>query len=260
MLNQSPAYHFDSPPREQFHQAAQHLVAVLAVQRQGQLGREQAVLDADVVAMRLQLAGQVPLAFGELGQGGGQMHAPLAGPRHLLREHLHDRRRQHVHAEETKVMAGPQPGDDQPLLGLGGRGLLQHFRDLIQPFAPGDEAPANRPVVRQLALVRRLHGGHGAILRPGDLDQLLRGALAAADVEMVADQQQERNAARKLTRASDRVPVAEGRALFDEPEPPALPAGGGGVSGLVSRADDHADFLDAGRQDFLDRESAAPSW
>jgi len=91
-----------------------------------------------------------------------------------------------------------------------------------------------------------------AILRPGDLDQLLRGALAAADVKVVADQQQERDAARKLTRASDRVAVAEGCPLFDELKPPTLPAGSGGVSGLVSRANDDTDFFDAGCQDFLD--------
>ena len=75
-------------------------------------------------------------------------------------------------------MAGPQPGDNQPLLGFRGSGLLDHFGDLIQSFAPRHEAPADSPVVRQLALVRRLHRGDGAILRPGDLDQLLGGAFA----------------------------------------------------------------------------------
>src|ERR1035441_7208977 len=69
---------------------------------------------------------------------------------------------------------------------------------------------------------------------------------------MVANQQQERNATRKLPRARDCVPVAESRALFDEPQPPTLSAGGGGVGGLVSRADHHADFLNTGGQYLLD--------
>ena len=63
---------------------------------------------------------------------------------------------------------------------------------------------------------------------------------------MVADQQQERNLTRKLPCASDRVSVAKRRGLFDEPQPPTVSARSGGVSRLISRADDHADLLDAG--------------
>ena len=242
------------PPREQIHQPAQHFLPILPVEGQGQLGSEQAVLDANVVAMRLQLAGQVALAFGQLRQGGAS-DARCDCPPALLfaREHFHDRRGQDVHAEETKVVAGPQARDNQPLLGLGGGGLLQHLGDLIKALARRHQAPANRAVIGQLALVRRLHGRDGAILHPRDLDQLLRGALgAAADVKMVADQQQERLGAGKFTRATHRVAVAERRRLLDEVEPAALPAGGSGISGFVPGADDHTDFLDAGREDFLD--------
>jgi hypothetical protein len=98
-----------------------------------------------------------------------------------------------------------------------------------------------------------LHGGDGAILYPGDFDQLLRGAFAAAaDVKMIADQQQEWLGAGEFTRASDRMAIAKRGTLLDEAEPAVLPAGRNGISGLVSGADNHTDFLDAGRQDLLD--------
>ena len=68
---------------------------------------------------------------------------------------------------------------------------------------------------------------------------------------MIADQQQERRAARQTHARKRRHGRSRGRTLLDEPEPAPLSAGGSGIGRLVSRADDHADFLDAGREDFL---------
>jgi hypothetical protein len=48
------------------------------------------------------------------------------------------------------------------------------------------------------------------------------------------------------------MPVTEGFGLFDELDPVPVIAGGGGKSGLITRRNDDADFLDAGGEDFLD--------
>ena len=69
---------------------------------------------------------------------------------------------------------------------------------------------------------------------------------------MPLDQQQERLGVGKLSRATDRVPVAERRPLLDEADSSILAAGGSRVGGLVSRADDHTNFLNAGGEHFLD--------
>ena len=66
--------------RQQLDQARQDLLAVVAVQRQGELGDQQAVLDADVVPPPAHLQGQVPLARGEFGQGRREGHR---GPRRV---------------------------------------------------------------------------------------------------------------------------------------------------------------------------------
>lgn len=73
------------------------------------------------------------------------------------------------------------------------------------------ELAADCAVIRQLALVRGLHGGHGAILRARDGDELLRAALPGVrEVKVIADEQQECVVAREFRSARDRVRVAEG--------------------------------------------------
>ena len=150
-------------------------------------------------------------------------------------------------------MAGAQAGNDEPLLGFRGRGLLDHFIDLEQTLASGDEPSADRTVEGQLALVRRLHGGDAAILRSGGFDELLGAPLLrAAEVEMIADEEQERILAHELPAAMHRVTVAERRGLFDELDALGVRAGGRGVGGLIAGADDGANLLHARLEDFLD--------
>ena len=146
-------------------------------------------------------------------------------------------------------MTGAQAGNDEPLLGFRGRGLLHDFIDFKKSLTSGDEPSADRTVEGQLALVRRLHGGDAAILRSGGFDELLGAALLrAAEVEMIADEEQERILAHELPAAMHRVTVAERRGLFDELDAFRVRAGGRGVGG----ADDGANLLHARLQDFLD--------
>src|SRR5438105_2542759 len=150
------------------------------------------------------------------------MYRRLSWSRHLFLEQLHHRRRQYVHAEKAKIMARPEPGHDQPLLRLRRRWLFQHLRYFVKPFPPGNEPPADRPIMRQLALMRRLHGRHRAILSARDLDQLLRGSLLApAHIQVVAYQQQKRVAIGELASAIDGMPITQRLLLLDEVQPPA---------------------------------------
>jgi hypothetical protein len=64
------AYSLQSPPRQQFNNAAQHLAAVLALKGERKLSREEAVFNPDVISMALEFASQKTFASGELGKGG----------------------------------------------------------------------------------------------------------------------------------------------------------------------------------------------
>ena len=55
-------------PGQQFHDLGEDLGAVLAREAEGELGHEQAVLHAEVVAAAADLEGEVALAFGEFRQ------------------------------------------------------------------------------------------------------------------------------------------------------------------------------------------------
>ena len=126
-------------PGEQFDQAGENLVAILSIEREGQLRGEQAVLRADVVPASLQLAGEIAFAAGELRQRVAQMNsALLSGACDVVREHVHHHGRQHMHAEETQVVAGAQAGHDELLLGLGRSGLFDNLGDLIEALASND--------------------------------------------------------------------------------------------------------------------------
>ena len=64
---------------QQLDQARQHLLAVVPGQGQGELGGQQAVLDADVVAPRAHLQGQVPLARASAARAGERVTGPAPG-------------------------------------------------------------------------------------------------------------------------------------------------------------------------------------
>ena len=59
-----------------------------------------------------------------------------------MAEDLHDRRGEHVHAEEAEIVTGAQAGHDKLLFRLGGAGFFDHGFDLIEPVGAGDASPA----------------------------------------------------------------------------------------------------------------------
>ena len=244
---------------QQFHQSAQHFVTIFARQCERELRGQQPVFDAKVVAAAFEFAGEVTFATGEPCQRGAKVDCRFGAGRgrEQLGEDLLHRRREHMHSEKAQVVARAQAGHVDLLLGLGRRRLLQHRVHLVEPLRRVDELAADRAVVRQLAFVRGLHRRDRTILRAGNAHELLRATLlSGAEVKMIAHEQQERVAPAKLRCAMHRVRVAEGLRLRDEAEPRRVRSRGRAIRGFVAGADDHADLLDAGAQDFLDDDGA----
>src|SRR5262249_13228504 len=134
---------------------------------------------------------------------------------------------------------------DEFLLRLGGGWLFDELRNLVEPFPASYQAAAYGAIVGKFAFVGGLNGRNRAIFSGGDLDQLLSGALfATADIEMIADQKEERFAANKLTRAVNRISISAWLGLLDELQVRALASGGGGVGGLIARTDNHTNIFD----------------
>src|SRR5437870_2228722 len=129
--------------RQQFHEAAQDFIAIIAFQGKRELGGEQAVLETDVVTAALEVTGEVMLARDQSGERRGEVEAALrSGPSDFLGQNFRDARSQHMHAKETKVMPYAQSGDDELLLGDGGGRFFNDLRNFIKTFAPRDQPAA----------------------------------------------------------------------------------------------------------------------
>ena len=87
--------------------------------------------------------------------------------------------REDVHAEEAKVVASAQARNVELLLGFRGSRFFEDGFNLIELLRGINELTADRAVERQLALMRGLHGGDGAILSARDFHKLLRASLFA---------------------------------------------------------------------------------
>ena len=92
-----------------------------------------------------------------------------AGRGQQFSQNVHDGRRQHVNAKETKVVAGPQTGRHQLLLGLGGRGFFDDRLHPIEAGLPGQAMAAHRAEIGQEGFAGRLHRGDGTVMGAGDL-------------------------------------------------------------------------------------------
>src|SRR5690349_14504427 len=104
-------------------------------------------------------------------------------------------------------MTGAQAGNQQGLLGLGGGGLFQDALDSIEVRRAVDALPANGAEVGQQVLARGLDVGDGAGMLLRRLDQVLRAAFpSGTEIQMVADQMEERSFADKRPGAVDGVP------------------------------------------------------
>ena len=98
-----------------------------------------------------------------------------------------------------------------------------------------------------------LHGGDGAFFGAGDFDELTGAAsLGGAEIEVVADEEEEGIVLAKVRSAVDGVGIAEGGGLFDKGEAGGVGSGSGAVGGFIAGADDDADALNAGAEDFLE--------
>ena len=115
---------------EQFDNVAEDFVAVGAGKGEGELSVEEAVFDAEVVAAPFEFAGEITLLAGEGGEGVAEVDA--AAGLEKSGEVAVDGWRQDVHAEEAEIITRAEAGDDEFLLGFGGRGLFQHGFDLIE--------------------------------------------------------------------------------------------------------------------------------
>ena len=81
--------------REQFDDPGKNFTTVGSAERQRELRGKQAVFEADVKAAPVQFGGQVTFARREPRQRRTQVHHAPGGD--ILLEHLHHRRRQHMH-------------------------------------------------------------------------------------------------------------------------------------------------------------------
>lgn len=218
-----------------------------AMEAEGELGAEDAEARFEVGAAAGEAGGEVFFAGRESGKRGGETEAGGGCCRPGGFEEGEHGGREHVHAEETEVVAEAEAGDDAGLLRDGGRGFLDHALDLVEIAATGDERARDGAVVAKLALGRGLHGGERAALGAGEVEQLTCATrLAAADVEVVADLEEKRIGPDEFASAEHGVAVAERGGLLDERYALAVGREHGLVGGTVGGADDDADLLDAG--------------
>jgi len=209
---------------------------------------QEAVTQADVVAVVGALERQVLLAFGQFGERRREAHARS--------QKIHYAGREHVHSEEAKVVAGAQAWDHQALLGFGGSGLFHDGLDAVEILAAGDALAADRTIAGEQVLTRGLHRRNGARLRFRHIDQLLRAALrGAADIKVVADQMQERILLDEVAGAQHGVAVAQRFRLRNQAQAPGVIARHTRVRRFVSGRNDDANFFDARAQGLFDNDA-----
>jgi hypothetical protein len=203
---------------EKLEDEGEDFVAIVAGKREGELGVQQPVGDADVVAATAGFKREVSLAPGKLREGGGE----LKGRRPVGRgfEDRHDRRGQDVHAEEAEILAVAKARDDQALFRFRGGWFFKDLGDFIEPLLAVHAPPAHRAVVGEFALMRALDGGDGASMGGGDVHELPgAGRAGGAHVKVIAHKEKERVIADEGARGEDRVAEPPRVLLFNERQP-----------------------------------------
>jgi hypothetical protein len=100
-----------------------------------------------------------------------------------------------------------------------------------------------------------LDRGDGGVFGGRDVDELTRATRGALrDVQVIADEMEERLIPDELAAAKNGVTVARGGFLGDEPHAWTERPAGFGVRRFVAGADDHAKFLDAGAGGLLEHD------
>ena len=165
---------------------------------------------------------QISLATGQGIHRGGELdRAQLADvAADQVVEQLEDRRRQQVHAEEAEEMPRAEAGHLEPQLGQRGVGLLDDLVDDVDLGMLRLPAAGDRPVLVDQVLPGGLHGGDGAPLGRGQLDQLAGASPGlGGDVHMIAQQQEAGLIAGERPGAPDGMAVALGLGLDGELQP-----------------------------------------
>jgi len=228
----------------------------VAVESESELGVEQAVTRAEVVAAVVQLESEVTFARRQLGERGGEGDALISGAGKVLAEEVHHGRSEHVDAEEAEIRAGAEAGDDDLLLGLSGRRLFEDGVNPVEGIIAGNALSANGAELGEQTFAGGLHGGDGALFCLGEGDDLCGAAASvAADVQMVADEMEERLAANEIAGAPDGVAVAARLVLLNEADASGVITGNLRIDIGVAGTDDNADLLDLGLNDLLEEDS-----
>lgn len=236
---------------EEFEEEGEDLIAIASVEGEGDLGVQEAVMDAEIVAAAAGFEGEVAFVAGEFGEGGGELEG--AGLLGVGAEDMEDGRGEDVHAEEAEVMGGAQTGDKEALLGFGGGGFFNDLGDVVEVGMAGEALTADGAVEGQFAFVGALDGGHGAAMGGGGIDELPGAALfGGGDVEVIADEEEEGIIAGEGTCGEDGMAEAAGIGLFDELEAISMRAGGRAERLLIAGGDHHGDVIDTGGEGFLD--------
>ena len=234
-----------------FHEMRENLVTILTFEGESELGGQESVTHADVVAPALEFGGEVTFTADELGKGGAELDGvdAVGGE---FGEEFHHFRGEDVHSEKTEVMTRPQSGDIQMLFGLGGGGFFADLVDQIYAALGPGESSTDGTIIGEFAFVSGLDGGDRAVFGGGDLDKLSgAGFRSVLDIEMVADEQEERGTFGEIAAAQDGMTVPPRRILGDEMQAARQFARAEAIRGFVTGPDHEANLVDPGVQDIL---------
>lgn len=223
--------------------------AVGTVEGEGELGHEEAVAGAYVVALGRLFEGEVLFGLGELVEvvGEGDFGVGVGGD--LMAEQVHEGGGEDVESEEAEVVAGAEAGDHEALFGFGRGGFFKDGIDAVEVVAGGDAAGSDDAVAMEEGFAGGLDGGDGAGFGLGEIEET--ADTSGLDEEVVADEVEEGILGSEGVGGIDGVTVAAGVRLGEEAEMREVGAGGFGVTGFVAGPDDDADFFDAGGEDLL---------
>jgi len=160
-----------------------------------------------------------------------------------------------VHPEEAEVVAGPQPGHNQLLLGPRGRGLFEHGLDLVEPLPAGHPLAPHGAEVGQHMFAGGLHGRHAAGLRLGRGYELLDAPSGrVAHKQVIAHEVDEGLVGGEGPGPLDGIAVATGLGLGDEREARGGTTGGRAIGGLVAGLHDDGHGVGSGGGGLLDHD------
>ena len=92
-----------------------------------------------------------------------------------------------MHAEEAEIVSGAQPGNDEVLLGFGGRGFFEDRFDLVEAGVPRNSFSSDHAIVGKEAFMSCLYCGDRTIFLRCHLNELPHAtALLTTEVKVVA--------------------------------------------------------------------------